>query len=64
MAQPELVMTGEAAGILGVSTRQVARWANDGTLPPVVQGNGVTGAFVFRAADVYDLAERRRPGAA
>lgn len=60
----EFVSTGEAAGTLGVSTRQIARWANDGTLPPVFQGHGTTGAFVFRASDVAELAERRTPGAA
>lgn len=60
----DLVSTGEAAGILGVSPRQVVRWANVGTLPPAFRGHGVTGAFVFHREDVHTLAERRRTGAA
>jgi DNA-binding transcriptional MerR regulator len=55
----DLVSTGEAAQMLGVSSRQVVRWANYGILPTAYRGHGVTGAFVFQRGDVAALAERR-----
>lgn len=55
----ELISTGEAARILGVSPRQVVRWANAGKLTPAFRGHGVTGAFVFYADDVAEYANLR-----
>lgn len=56
----DLVSSGEAARVLGVSARQIARWANAGELEPAFRGHGVTGAFVFKSETVQAFAERRR----
>jgi excisionase family DNA binding protein len=51
----ELVYTAEAAQILGVKVRTVARMARDGRLTPAVASYGKTSALVFRRADVETL---------
>ena len=50
-----LLSTREAAQLLGVTVRQVQRFAADGTLPPVYRLDGKTGALLFDALDVAAL---------
>ncbi|MBO1770469.1 AlpA family transcriptional regulator [Agrococcus sp. TF02-05] len=52
---PDLIGRAEAAAILGVSRRHLARLP----LEPAMQLPGTTGAVLYHRADVEALAERR-----
>lgn len=52
----DLIYTAEAARILNVKVRTVARMAHDGRLKPAIAGHGKTSALVFHRADVEALA--------
>lgn len=45
--------------MLGVHTRTVARWVDDGTLTPAAQAPGPRGAYLFDAEQVEALAAER-----
>jgi excisionase family DNA binding protein len=47
-----LIGAAEAAEILGVDRKTVARWAQSGKLPAIRKMNGWTGAYLFDAAVV------------
>lgn len=51
----ELIYTAEAAVILKVSPRTVARMAKKGLLKPAGGGGGTTRALVFNRADIDAL---------
>lgn len=55
----DLIGTGTAARILGVSPRTVKRQARDGDLPYVSKLDGELGSYVFDRADVIAIAEQR-----
>ena len=59
MSNPRLIATREASALLGVTTRTVARWVEDGVLTPAAQAPGPRGAFLFDAEQVEALAEAR-----
>lgn len=42
----------EAAAVLGVTRSTVNRWAQIGLLKPIAKLNGVTGARIFKRADI------------
>lgn len=60
----DLISSGEAAAMIGVSPRQVVRFANAGVLTAAFRGHGVTGAFVFLRSDVAAFVAQRSRGAA
>lgn len=45
--------------MLGVHTRTVARWVDDGTLTPAAQAPGPRGAYLFDAEQIERLAAER-----
>jgi len=55
----DLVSTLEAADILQRPVATINRWANRGTLPIAVRGNGIRGARMFRREDVERVARER-----
>lgn len=55
-----MLTTREAAQILGVTVRQVQRFAADDTLTPVYRLDGRTGALLFDAMDVAKLDAQRQ----
>lgn len=59
MSNPRLIATREASALLGVTTRTVARWVEDGVLTPAAQAPGPRGAFLFDAEQVEALADDR-----
>ena len=59
MSNPRLIATREASALLGVTTRTVARWVDEGTLTPVAQAPGPRGAYLFDAEQVEALAAAR-----
>lgn len=59
MSNPRLIATREASVLLGVTTRTVARWAEDGILPPAAQAPGPRGAYLFDVEQVEALATER-----
>lgn len=54
--ETELVSTGDAAKIAGVSVATINRWAREGRLTAVFQGNGVRGPRAYRRSDVEAVA--------
>ena len=59
MSIPRLIATREASALLGVTTRTVARWVDEGTLVPAAQAPGPRGAYLFYAEQVEALAAER-----
>lgn len=59
MSIPRLIATREASALLGVTTRTVARWVDEGTLAPAAQAPGPRGAYLFDAEQVEALAAER-----
>lgn len=59
MSNPRLIATREASALLGVHTRTVARWVDDGTLTPAAQAPGPRGAYLFNAEQVEALVAER-----
>ena len=59
MSNLTLVSTREAASILHVGTRQIARYVKTGKLEPAAKLPGVRGAFLFRRNDVEHMAAER-----
>lgn len=59
MSYPRLIATREASALLGVTTRTVARWVDEGTLTPAAQAPGPRGAYLFDAEQVECLAAER-----
>lgn len=59
MSIPRLIATREASALLGVTTRTVARWVDEGTLAPAAQAPGPCGAYLFDAEQVEALAAER-----
>lgn len=55
----DLLTTAQAAEVLGVTVRTVARWADSGRLTPAVEFPGLRGPRMFRQADVLALMEQR-----
>lgn len=49
----------ESAGILGVDRATLQRWVQSGVISPAGKLPGRTGPYVFRRADVEELARRR-----
>ena len=59
MTHDDLIGTAEAAQLLGKSHRTIHRLVKAGTLKPaVVAPGGLAGAFLFKRADVEDLATK------
>ncbi|MGI8682032.1 MAG: helix-turn-helix domain-containing protein [Mycobacteriales bacterium] len=58
MAHDELITSPEAGAILCRSARTVHRLVEAGALVPVKQLSGPNGAYLFRRADVENLAKR------
>lgn len=61
----ELLVTGQAAALLGVSTQTMADWRGDGFGPPYYQaspGGGAGHATRYRRADLDAWAEARKAG--
>lgn len=59
-----VILTTEAAQVLGVSKATIQRWAKSGRLEPVGKGEGLRGALIFRRSDVEALAAELDEGAA
>jgi transcriptional regulator with XRE-family HTH domain len=60
VAKPDWVNTPVAAHMLGLSLRSIQRFAEDGTLPPVMRvTDSPNGAYLFERADIERLAEAR-----
>lgn len=63
MANDILIGSAEACEILGVHRATLIRWTEQDKLTPVHRNPGLTGAYVFRRADVErlrdELADRR-----
>lgn len=59
MSNPRLIATREASALLGVHTRTVARWVDDGILTPAAQAPGPRGAYLFDAEQIDALAAER-----
>jgi excisionase family DNA binding protein len=59
LSPADLIGSGEAAKILGVSRMSLSRWAKDGTLPPAGQLGGGTGAYLFERSAVERLRDER-----
>lgn len=59
MSNTRLIATREASVLLGVTTRTVARWVDDGTLTPAAQAPGPRGAFLFDADEIDAYAAER-----
>lgn len=59
MSNPRLIATREASALLGVTTRTVARWVEEGVLTPAAQAPGPRGAYLFNAEQVEALAAER-----
>lgn len=55
MTTDELLTAGQAAPILGLSSRSVSRLAKDGTLPIADRLPVANGVYLFRRADVEAL---------
>ncbi len=55
MAQTHLLTTSEAAGLLGVSGRTVARWADSGRLSVAYKAPSRKGVRLFAEPDVMAL---------
>lgn len=55
----ELMTTTEALAVLDVDRSTLSRWVAQEKISPVL-GGGKGQAFVFRAADVYRLADERK----
>ena len=59
MSNQRLIATREASALLGVTTRTVARWVEEGVLTPAAQAPGPRGAYLFNAEQVEALASER-----
>lgn len=59
----DLIDTKEAAHLLGVTVRTVARYVDAGDLEPVVKVDGLRGARFFYRRDVQRLATQRAKAA-
>lgn len=60
MAKPDWVNTAQAARMLAMSLRSIHRFAEDGTLVPVMRvTDSPNGAYLFERADVEKLAKQR-----
>ena len=55
-----LISTRDAAQILGVTKRQVQRFARAGILTPAFRLDGKTGALLFDALEVAELDAQRQ----
>lgn len=60
---PQVISAAEAARILSVSPRTVARWIKSGRLTPVTKLDGLRGPYLLDAQDVYAYAEQQRAAA-
>lgn len=63
MSNAELIGAAQAARILGISQRQVARRVETGALEPLGKIQGKTGALLFDRAYVEKVAEQERAAA-
>ena len=59
MSNPRLIATREASALLGVTTRTVARWVEEGVLTPAAQAPGPRGAYLFDEEQIDRLAAER-----
>lgn len=60
ITKPDWVNTAVAAHMLGLSLRSIHRFAEDGTLPPVMRvTDSPNGAYLFEREDVERLAKDR-----
>lgn len=59
MNTSELLGSTEAAELLGVTRRQITRYALSGKLPVALKTKGRTGTYLFRRSDVEALAAAR-----
>lgn len=57
----DLITAAEAGIILGKTPRTIARMAGDGTVLPAHKLPGLTGAYLFRRADVEALLRSPEP---
>jgi hypothetical protein len=57
---PELIGSAAACDLLGIDRSTLSRWITDGRVTPVMKlSEGVTGAHVFKRADIEALRAER-----
>lgn len=56
----DLIGTREAAAILGINDVTLTRWTRADKLTPAAKAPGIRGAYLFRRADIEELADLRR----
>jgi predicted site-specific integrase-resolvase len=58
-ASPTFIGSAEVARLLKINQVTVARWVASGDLQPVHKLPGKNGAYLFKRADIEDLAAKR-----
>ena len=59
----DLLMTAQAAEIVGKSVPTINRWAAEGVLPPAQKLPGRTGAYLFERSEVERVRDEYAAGA-